>query len=105
MLDRMLCKREILQLTTILQHVPWLLNALSPYINMPKLSVFRTNKIGKGLWLAFVVVHPVSMCIVAVVIMAVGIFSRTNIIHSGHLSIGRSRDICVNVNKNLFLQN
>ena len=48
---------------------------------MPNLSVFRTNEISKGLWLAFVVVESVPMCVVTVVIMAMGVFCWPDILH------------------------
>jgi hypothetical protein len=51
---------------------------------MPTLSVFRTNEISKALWL-LVGVMPVSMSMCIVGIVAVGILSRTNIIHLQHI--------------------
>jgi hypothetical protein len=65
-------------------------STLSPGINTLNLSVFRTNKISEGLWLAFIVVDPVSMCIVTVVVMAVGILGWANIIHLQHITTLRA---------------
>jgi hypothetical protein len=55
--------------------------SLSLTMNFPNLSVFRTHEISKCLWFAFIVVHPVPMRIMAVVIVAMGIFCGTNVLH------------------------
>jgi hypothetical protein len=82
-----MCKRKIPQYTTILQ----LYRVPSPRVLTTRnLSVFRTNEISEGLWLAFIVVDPVSMCIVTVVIMAVGILGWANIIHFQHITTLRA---------------
>jgi hypothetical protein len=50
-------------------------------MNFPNLSVFRTHEISKCLWFAFIVVYPAPMRIMAVVVVAMGIFCGTNVLH------------------------
>jgi len=45
------------------------------------LSVFWTDEIGKGFWLSLIVVHTISVCVVAVVIVSVGVLGRAKIFH------------------------
>lgn len=57
----------------------------TPFVfhNQRNLSVFRLDKVGKGLWLSVVVVDTIGLSVVtmSVVIVVVSILGRANILH------------------------